>query len=245
MNTVKFAIMALTAAVVPTTASGSDCVSLRRDHSVVYLRPYYFPPGLLPGDEVDIYVRDDVDSEGRLIVSTSVFAVREYCTGIYLELPKALARTLPLACKHNEVIVAPSSSSTWTLPATSKCSCSQEHATTDDAKMIQGVWETVACEIHGEDSYHLMVLKVGPDTFQFQDENGKFVAQDANYLLRQSKIPKEIDIIRKCNGKTTIQKGIYSLTRDTLRLCFSKDRPTEFASTPDDGTSIVITFRRK
>ena len=68
------------------------------------------------------------------------------------------------------------------------------------------------------------------------------------YKLDSSKTLKSIDITAVRDGKTEAILGIYSLDRDTLKICQSdagKPRPTEFVTKQDEKRSLATLERIK
>lgn len=134
-----------------------------------------------------------------------------------------------------------------------------ETASADDAKkeevrkyhkQIEGTWRIVTLVINGnksadEDARKLTVVN-GPDgKWSLRSEGNEIVRGTTS--IDPAKNPKAIDIKPTTGGDQGKKYlGIYELQENTRKLCFAPagtKRPTEFMSTPDDG-SILVEFKR-
>lgn len=79
-----------------------------------------------------------------------------------------------------------------------------------------------------------------------------FSGGDVNgtYLLNVNQTPKGIDITRSDDAnKGKIQRGIYEVTADELKLCLapagSRDRPLKFEARAGSGATVLVFKRTK
>lgn len=97
-----------------------------------------------------------------------------------------------------------------------------------------------------EDAKKLTVVNGPHGTWSLLSE-GKEVAKGTN-TFDPTKKPKTIDFtITEGGGKGNVHLGIYELSENARKLCFSapgKDLPTEFTSTPG-SEHILVTFERE
>lgn len=69
----------------------------------------------------------------------------------------------------------------------------------------------------------------------------------ARIKIDETKWPNAIDIT--CEGKNEVVHGVYKLKGDTLSVCWGaiekKERPTEFATRPGSGQTLVLLKKQK
>ena len=119
----------------------------------------------------------------------------------------------------------------------------------DDAKALQGYWESTKAELAGQ-AMPDEVLK----TISLKLDNGKYEVSVAgapdkgDYTLDPTSKPKSMTITGTegpNNGKTF--PAIYELKGDTLRICYDLSgakRPAEFKTSA--GTKLyLVTYNRK
>ena len=120
-----------------------------------------------------------------------------------------------------------------------------------DLKQLQGTWTVVALTESGR--------KAPPEALKgtrmtVKDTAYRFVGGEDNYQgnlkLDPTQSPKHLDatFVDDSGAEKGKAYGIYELQGDTLKLCWrdkSKDRPTEFASTPKSGLRLIVLQRDK
>jgi len=113
-----------------------------------------------------------------------------------------------------------------------------------DLEKLQGKW-TIESFLYNGNPVEMM--KEG--TRHFKEEKYMLVPKsgdgiEGTFKIDPEKKPKEIDLT--VNGR--ILKGIYELDGDNLKLSYSLtggERPTEFESKPDSGTTLIVHKRAK
>ncbi|HYT88062.1 MAG TPA: TIGR03067 domain-containing protein [Gemmataceae bacterium] len=134
------------------------------------------------------------------------------------------------------------------LVTVSAPSSAGEKAGKKDEELIQGTWSVVSGEKEGQKAPE-EELKDVRLTFA---AGGKLMVKAKNkdmegtYKLDSAKKPKEIDVTVDEGGKELVLKGIYLLTKDSLKICLAHpptERPTEFATQAGVQTMLII-FRR-
>jgi len=104
-----------------------------------------------------------------------------------------------------------------------------------DQAGLQGTWKATF-----EDKKLVLTLKGNTFTFTMGDEN-----YQGTFKIDPSKKPKHINMTVK-KGDKFVDKtslGIYELTGDTLKVCYSvapNPRPTDFTSGPKSGRALVV-----
>jgi uncharacterized protein (TIGR03067 family) len=134
--------------------------------------------------------------------------------------------------------------------ATQSAAQQKEDAVKEELKKLQGTWTLVALEKDGKEvppdklkEANIKVTIKGT-SFSFM-VGGKTI--EGSFTIDPAKSPKHLDA-KGPNAQGAEEKtiGIYKLEGDTLRICFvpeGKQRPTEFKSQADTGTTLE-TFRR-
>jgi uncharacterized protein (TIGR03067 family) len=126
----------------------------------------------------------------------------------------------------------------------------QEDAVKKELEKLQGTWTYLALE---QDGKPMPPEELKNMTVTFTGD--KFVLKQGSELIRAgtqkidpTKKPKTIDATyTEGETKGMTRLGIYELTDDTARVCFSttgKDRPTEF-KTAAGSNRYMITIRRE
>jgi uncharacterized protein (TIGR03067 family) len=126
--------------------------------------------------------------------------------------------------------------------------------TTDEQKIL-GTWRVVSDIVDGKEALNETTAK---DRWEITNEQGKKSEKGQpwkviksggefamGYVLDPSAKPKTIDMVRVVGAEI---RGIYSLEGDELRICYkekSEVRPTELASKPGSGLTLVILKREK
>jgi uncharacterized protein (TIGR03067 family) len=116
----------------------------------------------------------------------------------------------------------------------------------DDLPRLQGVWQAVEMEQNGEKLSAEAVKKfrvlIRGNTITFDPDGNK---REASFKLGHGNKPKTIFL--KTDREGPLVRGIYAVTDKELKICFDNDegkaRPTEFATTPDSGLTL-ITLKR-
>lgn len=117
-----------------------------------------------------------------------------------------------------------------------------------DTETIQGSWSVVKATKRGkeapEDEIKQVKLTFKGNTVTVNDGKRD---EEASFKLDPAKKPKEIDITPGGNAEKAVP-GIYELTGDDLKICFSGPggvRPTTFEATPESKHSLLILKRMK
>jgi uncharacterized protein (TIGR03067 family) len=120
-----------------------------------------------------------------------------------------------------------------------------------ELEKFQGTWAYQSVEMDGKPTPP-EELKNRTITFtgdRFQVKQGSEVLQAGTHKLDPTKKPKTVDAtVTEGQNKGTVMLGIYELTEDSIRACFSetgKDRPTEFKTTPGANRILVVVKREK
>ena len=120
----------------------------------------------------------------------------------------------------------------------------------DDVKKMEGEWKITAWEQGGlalpAESLEGSKWTVKGDRYVFEMDENK---EEGAFKLDPAKKPAAIDLdITSGNDKGKGQPGIYKLDGDTMTFCFNRpgatDRPTEFKSTEEGATFILVTLKR-
>lgn len=118
----------------------------------------------------------------------------------------------------------------------------------DDSKSIQGAWRCVNFVQNGkkepEDQFKRLSYVFIGDKLRTKYEDKE--VGEAQFKLDSSTNPRQIDV----NHKEDPLIGIYRLAGDKLTICAcpakaNKKRPTEFASTRDTGSILIMLERQK
>jgi uncharacterized protein (TIGR03067 family) len=117
-------------------------------------------------------------------------------------------------------------------------------ALADETPKVEGRWKVVSVEVAGAAAPGLegaeLVFAEGKKSFTLPDKR----VEKGTYRLDATKKPKEIDSTTE--GRGGVEKGIYVIEDDTLKLCLATQggpRPTEFATKPRTD-QILIVLRR-
>jgi uncharacterized protein (TIGR03067 family) len=110
-------------------------------------------------------------------------------------------------------------------------------------KKFEGTWSVVSVEKDGKKAPEGEISDV---QCVFSGENLSFKKGDktkeGTIKIDPSKKPAHIDITH--DGKTAM--GIYSFTKDELKLCISEtERPTEFTTKEGTKTTLIVLKREK
>lgn len=127
---------------------------------------------------------------------------------------------------------------------------SAEDKKADDAKAIQGTWKVESAESSDGNApppEEIAKIKFVIDKEMITIDMGER-KRPAKYKLDPGKKPKQIDIMPdEGDNKGKTYPGIYELSGDTLKLCFSRadTRPSEFAAKGDKVFYIVLKREKK
>ena len=113
-----------------------------------------------------------------------------------------------------------------------------------DLQKLQGKWNIEAFDYNGNpvESMKQAVREFKDAKYTLMPKMGDVI--EGTMKIDAAKKPKEIDL--EVAGRTL--KGIYEIDGDTLKLSYSLtggERPTEFASKPDSGTTLIVHKRAK
>lgn len=118
-------------------------------------------------------------------------------------------------------------------------------ATTNDLAQLQGEWIMVSGERDGQPFPAAFLIgskrlaKGNDTTVMIQGQ----IFLKAKFSIDPTKSPKTIDYaVTEGTHAGKTQLGIYKLSGNTVTFCFStpgKDRPTEFATLPNDGRTLA------
>jgi uncharacterized protein (TIGR03067 family) len=128
----------------------------------------------------------------------------------------------------------------------------KEGAGGKERKLLAGTWRAAAYVLDGKvlPAENLENLRL------VFDAEGKFKVQNAGKTILAGSVqidpdkkPRTMDITySEGDPKGQTSRAIYELDGDTLRMCcaaFGKARPTEFASKPGSGISLMTYKREK
>lgn len=118
-----------------------------------------------------------------------------------------------------------------------------------DKASLQGTWKVASSISKGVKAPPEEIFLIFRGDAILVREDGK-TAENFSFVLDPSKKPKEIDLTIKVGAqKGRVDRGIYQLDGDTLRICIqsNKDapRPSEFTSPRDSELWLVILQRTK
>jgi uncharacterized protein (TIGR03067 family) len=127
----------------------------------------------------------------------------------------------------------------------------QEDAGKQELAKIQGTWTYVSFEEDGKplppEQVNSMTITFGGDRYVVRQ--GDKVLRAGTHRFDPTKTPRAVDAtLKEGPGKGTTQLGIYELSGDTLRVCYSttgKDRPTEFKTTSGSNRFLAVVRRAK
>jgi len=120
----------------------------------------------------------------------------------------------------------------------------------DDVKKMEGSWKVETWEQGGTalpaEGLEGSMWTVKGDKYTFTMGGN---VEEGTFKLDPSKKPMTIDLdITAGNCKGNTQPGIYKIDGDTMTFCFNRPggtgRPTEFKSTEEGDTFIVVTLKR-
>ena len=116
---------------------------------------------------------------------------------------------------------------------------------TADLAALKGKWEVVTAEFDGAEQNNLKgrVLDFGDGEFTAYDKDKK--GRTLKFKLDPAANPKQIDLERGDAGGP--MKGIYSVTKDELKLCHAERnaaRPKAFGSPAGDKVFLLVLKRK-
>jgi uncharacterized protein (TIGR03067 family) len=115
-----------------------------------------------------------------------------------------------------------------------------------EEQRLEGTWRVIAAEAGGAavPSREYRGLRLTFRAGKFTARRGDEQPQQGSYTLDAGKDPREMDIVRRVEGRDYRQLAIYSLTGSSLRICGStEERPTAF-DTRDHPDWTLLTLRR-
>jgi uncharacterized protein (TIGR03067 family) len=121
----------------------------------------------------------------------------------------------------------------------------------DDAKKMEGTWVITSWEQGG---FALPAEGIEGAKWTVKGDKYTFTmggnVEEGTFKLDSSKKPATIDLdITAGNCKGNAQPGIYKIDGDTMTFSFNKPgekgRPTEFKSTEEGDTFIMVTMKRE
>ncbi len=127
----------------------------------------------------------------------------------------------------------------------------KDDATKEEMSLCQGEWAVVSIEQSGK-ALPEMYVKGAKRTVKDSELTviiGGELFMKAKCSLDPSKKPKAINYAvteGPYKGQTLL--GIYEITDDTMKTCFAapgKDRPSAFATKPDDGLTLSVWKKEK
>lgn len=133
------------------------------------------------------------------------------------------------------------------LTASAPADDTREEAIRKDRKQIAGTWRIVSFQIDGrkstgEDAAKLRVTNGADGTWSLRHD-GSEISRGTSTIDPTRKL-KTIDIVTvDANGTESVALGIYELGETTRKLCAAqpgKARPSEFASEPGSGWTLVM-----
>jgi uncharacterized protein (TIGR03067 family) len=136
------------------------------------------------------------------------------------------------------------------LTLTMGCSSTGSHNKTAMDK-LEGNWICISAVVNGkplvESTVQLLRLTLTPE--RYTTRRGSEVLFDSTYMTEPAGNPKQIDMVGT-EGELTGKKaqGIYSLTGDTLTICYTmpgKPRPAAFESAPSSEAYLVSWKRER
>jgi uncharacterized protein (TIGR03067 family) len=124
-----------------------------------------------------------------------------------------------------------------------------EAASADDLKTMQGSWQVAGVEVGGEAATPETVTNITVRINERQFEVFNLGVKTAGTIaLDSSKSPKQIEIHPEVGPDAgRVWPGVYSLTGDSLKVCYSRDekhRPANL-KTGEDMNLVMITYNRK
>lgn len=127
----------------------------------------------------------------------------------------------------------------------------QEDAAKKELEKFQGTWTYLSLEEDGkqmpqEDIKNMTVTFTGDKVMLRQ---GSQLIRAGTQKIDPTKKPKTVDVTyTEGEAKGMTRLGIYELTDDTARVCFSttgKDRPTEFKTSSGSNRYLIMIKREK
>jgi len=113
---------------------------------------------------------------------------------------------------------------------------------------MQGVWTVVSAEREGkkaaDEAIKALQVVIKGDSFVLNDGTH---TEKGTLKLNPSAKPKSLDLM-PAGENSKVAKGIYELTSDTMKMCWTKDggeRPQEFATKPGSNMGMFILKREK
>jgi uncharacterized protein (TIGR03067 family) len=127
----------------------------------------------------------------------------------------------------------------------------KDDAVKKDKEALQGTWKPVAREKNGK-----LESEKDPELAKtrFVFKGDKLIEQEGKnedeytFTIDPTQKPKAIDLSLKVRDEVLINKGIYELDGDTLRICLATNpdasRPTKF-ETKQGSKTVMGTFKRE
>jgi RNA polymerase sigma factor (sigma-70 family) len=115
-----------------------------------------------------------------------------------------------------------------------------EDPTRKEREQLQGTWIAVSAEKQGkripeeEVKKAAIRLVIEGEKFRILTGRGDKGGMKGTLAINPGKKPKTLDLTAEvAGGRTATVTGIYDLEGDTLKLCYGKERPTEFKTRAD------------
>jgi uncharacterized protein (TIGR03067 family) len=118
-----------------------------------------------------------------------------------------------------------------------------------DAKRLQGAWVVESAQVGGKPFDRLkggtLTFKDNVAVMRSKLPGGREDVDENPYELDESKTPKRITLFQKKNRDKGVQRGIYELEGDRLKLCMSapgaEEYPTDFIA----KDCLLLTLKRQ
>ncbi len=149
----------------------------------------------------------------------------------------------------------------WDVGQAERQKLREDNPNQSDLQKLQGTWLLVAAERNGtrvlppHDQYRFdgHRLTIARDRERLKGEpslaaalalrTGSTISVECEYQLNDEADPRQMDWSGKWAGRTFSRTAIYKVEGDTLRLCTAPDRPTEFATSANDGRRSYVLER--
>jgi uncharacterized protein (TIGR03067 family) len=131
-----------------------------------------------------------------------------------------------------------------TLSVLAACQTRTPHM--NDTQALQGTWNCESAVVNGKSlpSETVKLLHLTILDNRYKTEKGSEVLFDSTYRIDASNTPKKISMVGT-EGEMTGKEahGIYSLQKDTLKICYTlpgEPSPTSFESSPGSKAYLVV-----
>jgi uncharacterized protein (TIGR03067 family) len=107
----------------------------------------------------------------------------------------------------------------------------------DEISKLGGRWRVVKVEMNGEPRQEDFTITFKDGRFT---RKGKTKTYTGSYELDSSARPRKIIVVKDEDPRHKPLPGIYELEGDTLKICYGKIRPTEFATKPGQNAMLLV-----